>query len=159
MRSHQQQQAAEAQLPPQIVTYLRGEAPGLTDAEAELFFAVGSSLYRDERYGEAADMFRALVLGRPTSTRAWACLAMCHDAVEDFDRAAALYELAVRAPLDDGYRIRARIYYARTLFWLERFDEAAAQLDAVAEIDVDDDLEATRAELFVELQRLSRRSR
>lgn len=145
-----------SQLPAALVGYLRGEVRPLTDAECELFFAVGASLYSDERYADAADMFRALVLGRPESVRAWTCLAMCHDAVEDFERANALYDIATRAPLDEGYQNRARVYHARTLFWLERFDELAATLDAIEESALDDDLAALCDELRTELDAHSR---
>lgn len=143
------------EVPAHIVSYLRGELRPLTDTECELFFALGSSLYRDERFSDAADMFRALVLGRPESVRAWSCLAMCHDAVEDFERAAALYDIAVRAPLDDGSRSRARLYYARTLFWLERFDEATIQLDALTD-ELEDDLQPVHDELRYELDHRAR---
>ena len=145
--------AVGAALPPQIESYLRGELRPLSDVECDLFVAVGTSMYQEERYADAADMFRALVLGRPESCRAWACLAMCHDAVEDFDRAAALYDLAVRAPLDEGYRGRAHIYNARTLFWLERFDEAATHLESAEVHELADDLHPIVEELREELAR------
>ena len=127
--------------------FLAGESSGLADVDAERLFLVGALNYQHSRFADAAEMFRALVLARPRSVRAWASLAMCHDAVEDFDRAASLYTIALCAPVDEGYRERATIYLSRTLYWLEQYGRAAEQLDAVGEVELVPELEDLRTEL------------
>lgn len=137
-----------AHLPDQLVAYLRGETRVLSDLEVELLVAIGADAYRDERWDDAAAMFRACVLARPNSARAWCCLAMCHDAVDDLERADALYALAAAAPDRGDVSQRIAVYRARALHALGRLDEAVEVLESL-----EGDLDASLEPIVFELQR------
>ncbi len=156
MEAHEQTQSAlqRAFADGPLADLSRGEVRPLEDAEADVVHAVGVTLYEREDLRSACDVFRYLVLGRPTEARSWSALAMCHDALDDTDRAIALYEVAVCAPDLHGARPRAVLYLARALWHTARFDESRARL---AEIDVDalddDELRALYLELDEALAR------
>ncbi|MBI2392690.1 MAG: hypothetical protein HYV09_24100 [Deltaproteobacteria bacterium] len=135
-----------AHLPDQLVAYLRGESRVLSDLEVELLVAVGADAYRDERWNDAAAMFRACVLARPNSARAWCCLAMCHDAIDDLERAEALYALSAAAPEQGDVSHRIAVYRARALHALGRLDEAGEVLESI-EGDLDPSLEQLHSDL------------
>lgn len=99
---------------PWLDAFLAGES-SLSSTQHALVLALGSRHYAEDRFGDAADLFRLAALDRPTSSRAWFSLASCHEAVDDTSRAASLYRIAVAAPEDDGGRARARLYLARLL--------------------------------------------
>src|SRR5947209_15943221 len=85
-------------LPPIVSSFVRGAAPPLSREEVDGIYSVGVRLYARERYAEASDVFRLLVLYRPREARGWTALAACHEALGDDDRAIALYNLAALAP-------------------------------------------------------------
>lgn len=133
-----------AAMPSGLMAYLRGETEALGDLECELLVAVGAEAYRAERYADAAAMFRTHLLARPNSARAWCLLAMCHDAVDDLDRAASLYELAAMAPERGNVTEKIAAYRARTLAALDRNDEAERVLATLDDADLEPELEAVR---------------
>jgi len=133
-------------MPTGLAAYLRGETRSLTDLECELLVAVGAQAYQNERYDDAVAMFRAYVLARPNSARAWCLLAMSHDAVEDFERAVSLYGIAALAPDQREVANKVAVYQARALCRLDRCDEAADVLDSL-EGDLPPDLEALCADI------------
>lgn len=136
-------------LPRSFSAFLRGETRALTSMEADLVHAVGAAFHERGDLATAIDVFRLLVLGAPRDARSWASLAIVHEALEDFERAAELYGVASVAPNDEGWRVRAAVYRARALWWLARFDDAAEALATVDESDVDGSVR----DMFLELRR------
>ncbi len=145
-----QTQSAESlagAMPEGLVAYLRGENTQLSDLECELLVALGADAYRAERHADAAAMFRTHLLARPNSARSWYLLAMCHDAVEDLERAVTLYELAALAPDQGSVTHPVAVYRARALWALDRHEEAEQVLESLEDVDLPPELESIRTEL------------
>ncbi len=117
---------------PWLDAFLAGES-SLTPTQHALVLALGTRHYEEDRFGDAADLFRLAALDRPQSSRAWFSLASCHEAVDDTTRAASLYRLALAAPEDDGGHARARLYLARLLAAQGSPGEAESVLEPLSE--------------------------
>lgn len=117
---------------PWLDAFLAGES-SLSATQHALVLALGTRHYAEDRFGDAADLFRLAALDRPSSSRAWFSLASCHEAVDDVQRAASLYRIAVAAPDDDGGRARARLYLARLLTQDGARHEAEAVLSEMSD--------------------------
>lgn len=135
----------DASLPPSIATYLRDGPPQLTAAEIDAIYGVGAMFYTRERYAEACDLFRLMVLLRPQESRGWLSLAACHEGMGDDERALALYEVAALAPYARPDQLRARLYLARLLVKLERDEEARDRVDELDRAIGEETLEPTFA--------------
>jgi len=128
-----------------------GSLPELSDHEADAVYALAASRYEADDHASAADLFRLLVLRRARDVRSWMSLAMCHDAVHDYERACALYEIAIVAPRGDAERPRARLYLARALFAVGRPRDAYDALDEIDLEGLDDDLLSLHRDLVAAL--------
>jgi tetratricopeptide (TPR) repeat protein len=139
---------------PSAEKYLAGSPP-LSDHEVELLYGIGRLHYERDQHATAMDLFRVLVLCRPNDARGWFSLAACHEAVDDDERAIALYEVAAAAPQGDEDRLRARLFLARLLDRVGRSAEARERLadveTALDAIDADDGLRSLAGRLRARL--------
>lgn len=122
---------------PWLDAFLSGET-NLSRMQHDLVLALGTRHYAEDRFSDAADLFRLAALDRPESSRAWFSLASCHEAADDVTRAASLYRLALAAPEDDGGKGRARLYLARLLLAQGDRIEAESVLDAMTDDERDE---------------------
>lgn len=132
-------------LPPIVSAFLRQGAPPLSREEIDGIYTVGVRLYGRERFAEASDVFRLVILCRPRQARGWLALAACHEGLGDDDRAIALYKLATIAPSSNSNRRRARLYLARLYAKLGRHAEARDELESLEGESCDDDETIERA--------------
>jgi tetratricopeptide (TPR) repeat protein len=90
-------------------------APPLSAVEA--FYAAGHWLYSQDRFDDAATVFRAVIRIAPDDERGWLALGACNEALDRHDVALELYDEARRvasaAPRCE--LARARILRARGL--------------------------------------------
>jgi tetratricopeptide (TPR) repeat protein len=140
---------AAVALPKTLAAIVRDGPPPLTPQELDGIYAVGADLYGRERWSEAEDVFRLLVLVRPTDARGWIALAACHEARGDDDRAVSLYQVASCAPSRVDARL-AQLYLARLLAKTGRHDEAREILELIT---LEDDDDSTFATLYTQLRR------
>jgi Flp pilus assembly protein TadD len=138
-----------AELPPIVSKFLSGDAPPLSREDVDGIYSAALRLYGRERWSEAGDVFRFLVLTQPEQARVWIGLAACHEALGDDDYAIALYEVACNATTPNPHRTRARLHLARLLVRLGRHDDARTELDALEaeSIEPDEAIDAYAAEL------------
>jgi tetratricopeptide (TPR) repeat protein len=136
-------------LPETLAAIVRDGPPPLTASDLDHIYAVGADLYVRERWSEAQDVFRLLVLVHPSDARGWIALAACHEAQADDERAIALYQLASGASSREDSR-RARLYLARVLAKTGRHDEARQILEAIV---VENDDDTTFVDMHAQLQR------
>ncbi|GAC1557393.1 MAG: hypothetical protein NVS3B10_17310 [Polyangiales bacterium] len=147
MNSAQQRVASSA---PLVSSILDGDPPPLTQQEVDGIYAVGLGLYARERFLEASDVFRLLVLVRPSEARGWLALAASHEGLGDDERAVELYAIARSAPVCGANRRRASLQLARLCARLGRPAEARAELELV---DLEDDDDPSMVEELAGLQR------
>lgn len=138
-----------AALPKTLAAIVRDGPPPLTEADVDGIYAIGADLYTREHWSEAQDVFRLLVLVRPTYARGWIALAACHEAQDEDDRAISLYQVASCAAARVDARL-AQLYLARILAKSGRNDEAREILDLLA---VEDDDDAAFVTIHAQLQR------
>ncbi len=136
----------EIVLSPMLDALVREGMPPLSDQEIDAVYGVGLQFYARERWVEASDLFRLLVLCRPGELRPWLGLAACHEALGDEERALALYRVAV-ATGGVGQHV-ANAYLARLLSKLGQHDEAREILETL----VVDESDEAAAELVHQLR-------
>jgi tetratricopeptide (TPR) repeat protein len=114
----------------------RTAPPPLTAVEA--FYAAGHWLYAQDRFEDAATVFRAVIRLAPTDERGWLALGACHEALDRLDVALELYGEArrVASVAPRCGLARARILRSRGLADDARAAFAEAELAAR---DIDDD--------------------
>lgn len=106
----------------------------------ESLYAAGHWLLLQERFDDAACIFRTMLQAAPADERAWLALGACHENIDQRRIAAELYRLAevTAAPA-----LRCRIALARALRHEGHHDEADEAYDQAieaAEEHGDDDL-------------------
>jgi hypothetical protein len=99
----------------------------------EPLYATGHWLLSQERFEDAARVFRAMALARPEDERSWLALGACHEALEQPALANELYLLAASAAAP---AVRCAIARARLLRLLEP-DAANDAYDAANELAKD----------------------
>jgi hypothetical protein len=136
-------------LPPILSKFLREDAPPLSREDADGIHAAAVRFYARERWRDACELFRLLVLSRPDQARGWIGLAACHEVMGDDERALVLYQLACLAPAPNRHRKRARLYLARFYMKVGRHDDARVELDTLAMDPIEGDaaLDVAAAEL------------
>jgi tetratricopeptide (TPR) repeat protein len=96
---------------------------------AEALYQRGFRLHLDERYGEAAAVFRAMLRAAPTDERSWLALGDCHEKLGQARIALELYSAGTiaaepaprcllsrfRALYDLGRRSNAELAYGKAL--------------------------------------------
>ena len=97
---------------------------------APSMYAVAHSLFQDERWQAAADVFRALLMILPGDERGWLGLGHCHERTGQDEVAIDLYSFCLVAV---PATVRARVALARLLLEQERTEDADHLL-AVAEV-------------------------
>ena len=138
-----------AALPKTLAAIVRDGPPPLTQADVDGIYAIGADLYTREHWSEAQDVFRLLVLVRPTYARGWIALAACHEAQGEEDRAISLYQVASCATTRADARL-AQLYLARLFAKGGRHDEAREILELLA---IEDDDDAAFVTIHTQLQR------
>lgn len=139
-----------AELSPQLASLVLAGPPPLTEQEIDAIYGVGLGYYGRERFSEAGDVFRLLVLLRPRQARVWLALAASHEAVCDDERAIALYRVAAATPAPTDVHKVVEAYLARLLAKVGRHDEAR---ELVESIPVDDEDDEAMARLVLDLRR------
>lgn len=97
----------------------------------ESLYAAGHWLFEQQRYADAASIFRTMALAAPSDERAWLALGACHERIGQTSVAEALYRSGValaKAP------VRCALARARLLKTLGRDDDAEAALERAAAI-------------------------
>lgn len=119
---------------PYIVGQAFAEQHNLTDS-LEAVYATGYWLYQQERYEEAASVFRVLLQASPTEERSWLALADCHEKSGHWNIALELYGTGtvVAQPAPRCMLARARLLriMERDVEAEEAYDEAEALADQV----------------------------
>jgi tetratricopeptide (TPR) repeat protein len=96
-------------------------------ALADRFYSVGFQMLEAERWRDAADVFRAMVLTWPRDERSWIALGRCHEEMGQAEVAVELYSLGTLcAPAS----VRCRLALGRALAARGADEQAAAVLDA-----------------------------
>ena len=105
-------------------------------ALADGLYSIGFSMLEADRWKDAADVFRAMVLTAPRDERSWVALGKCHEELGQADVAVELYSLGTLC-IPDG--VRCRIALSRAL--RERGDDLNAEsvMDAAAALAADSD--------------------
>jgi Flp pilus assembly protein TadD len=104
---------------------------------ADGLYACGHALFSEERFHEAASVFRALAAALPEDERGWLGLGACHERVGQPEIAAQMYETG--AALVPG-STRVHLALARALRALGKDDDADLALDrAESAADASDD--------------------
>ncbi len=124
-----------------------GGAPGLPPPEnrkhaVEAVYATGHWLMSQERFNDAATVFRAMALVAPEDERSWLALGTCHEALEQPLLALEMYGVGRVLAQPSS---RCEIARARLLRRLGRDEEAEAALTAAeawAEERGDEELDA-----------------
>ena len=144
----------EMKLPPVVSALLQNGPPPLTGEEVDGLYSVGLTLYAQEHWAEASDVFRLLVLCRPREARGWIALAACHEGLGDDEQAITIYRIASAAPAAVTNRRRACLFLARLLARLGRRAEARDALENVEDADdgLDDALDELRRSLVETLR-------
>ena len=97
-------------------------------------YACGHSLFSQERYGEAAAVFRALAAMAPDNERGWLGLGACHEKIDQHGLAVELYGAGEQF----ARSARCAIARARTLRTLDRKCDAESALDAASDLAAGD---------------------
>jgi tetratricopeptide (TPR) repeat protein len=140
-----------------IERFLSGRIPTLTEEQAEALYFVGYQHYEQDQYDAAADVFRLLALVRPNRARSWLSLGAVHEAVNDFERAAALYSIA--ATSHEAFRDEralAFLYRARVHAVIGEKRDALDDVDTffdLASHDVEPEVVASAEQLRGRLRR------
>lgn len=108
------------------------------EALADAIYRIAYAMLEDERWSDAADVLRAMMLACPRDERSWLALGRCHEALDQSDVALELYALGVLAVPTS---VRCRLASARILKDRGLVSEADDALDAaeVAASTIDDD--------------------
>jgi len=87
----------------------------------EGLYACGHALFTQERWADAAAVFRAMVMAAPHEERAWLALGMCHEGAGQIAVAIEMWRVAVKelAPA-----FRCSVALAKALRSIGRDDEA-----------------------------------
>jgi Flp pilus assembly protein TadD len=134
--------------------YASGELPTIDDHQAEAIYAAGHIYYEQESFARAADVFRLLALARPHEARSWIGLGATHEAVGEWDRAGALYAIAVQARdarLDE--RATAILYLARAEQVVGNDDDAREHMVLFRELVQDLEMEPSLIDIASSLER------
>lgn len=81
-------------------------------AVADALYAIAHGLLHDERWREAADVLRAMMLAVPRDERAWLGLGRCHEELAQPEVALELYNMGALLALQG---VRCRLASARVL--------------------------------------------
>jgi len=92
----------------------------------EGLYACGHALFTQQRWSDAAGVFRAMVVSAPSDERGWLALGMCHEAAGHIAIALEMWSVAMQA----GPAVRCAIARAKVLRELGRDDEADVVLEA-----------------------------
>lgn len=105
-------------------------------ALADGLYSIGHSMLEADRWRDAADVFRAMVLTAPRDERSWVALGKCHEELGQPEVAVELYSLGTLC-VPDG--VRCRVALSRAL--RERGDDLNADsvMDAAAALAADSD--------------------
>jgi Flp pilus assembly protein TadD len=103
----------------------------------ESLYATGHWLLEQNRYSDAATVFRTMLLAAPTDERSWLALGACHEAIGQLNVAEKLYRSGLEVA---AVPFRCAIAQARALRALGRDDDADAVLDRAESLadDADD---------------------
>lgn len=103
----------------------------------EGLYATAHWLVEQERFADAAFVFRAMMLAAPEDERVWLGLGICHESIGQHAIAERLYRAGVAFATTP---VRCAVAHARTLRAQGRDDDAVLALDRAAEIaSVSDD--------------------
>lgn len=92
----------------------------------EGLYACGHALLAQQRYADAAGVFRAMIASAPHDERGWLALGMCHEAAGQTAIALELWSVSMQS----GPAARCAIAAAKALRRLGRDTEADEALDA-----------------------------
>jgi cytochrome c-type biogenesis protein CcmH/NrfG len=108
----------------------------------EALYATGHWLYSQERYKDAACVFRAMVHVSPRDERGWLALGACHEALDQASIALEMYGTArvIARPAPRCEIARARVLRARGEDDLA--DAALNHAEQIAEAQDDDEVRA-----------------
>lgn len=98
---------------------------------ADAFYAFGYEMAAQERWSDASDVFRAMLLVCPSDERSWLGLGRCHDELGQSAVAVEIYSLCIVAIPS---AVRARVALARQLRNTNRDAHAEQVLDVAGEI-------------------------
>lgn len=104
-----------------------------THRAAEGLYACGHSLFSQERYADAATVFRALAAAVPSDERGWLGLGACHEAIDQGWMAIELYRTG------EELARSARCAIARARANVAKGDEADEALDTAETLACGDD--------------------
>lgn len=93
-----------------------------TTATMNVLYSVGYRLLDLERHHDAISLFRTMLIVDPGDERGWLALAACHEALDETEKAIAIYRLAESAC--GGRALRCMIARARVQRRLGAVDEA-----------------------------------
>jgi len=123
----------------QFLAELRGNdvpAYPLGMSKVEALYAAGHWLLSQERFVDAAKIFRMMLRLAPSDERSWLALGTCHERIGQHRIALELYGtgsvLGVAA-------VRCHLARARTLRVLDRDDEADAAMDRAEQLAAESD--------------------
>ncbi len=116
-------------------------------AAVEAVYALGHWLLGQDRHEDAAMVFRLMMRTAPTDERGWLALGTCHEKREQPLIALELYGGGAVAAEPSALCHLARF---RTLWDLDRIDEADEALEAAREIATQNDDEELLARIDVE---------
>lgn len=107
---------------------------------ADALYAFGFSMLETERWSDAADVFRAMMIASPSDERGWLALGRCHEELDQLPVAVNLYALACTTV---HRAVKPRVALARALRaqgMLAEADEALDGAERAAELRGDDAL-------------------
>lgn len=107
-------------------------------AVAESMYAFGFDMTTQERWRDASDVFRAMLLVCPSDERSWLGLGRCHGELGQTDLAIELYSLCICAL---PRAVRTRVALATLLREIRRDDDAERVLEAAEQVaqEMDDE--------------------
>ncbi len=100
-------------------------------AAIEALYATGFALLSEERFSDAAAVFRILLKVAPREERSWLALGECHEQAGHFEVALELYSAGT---LIAGKAPRCMLGRSRLLRQLDRVDESDTALEAATEL-------------------------
>ncbi|MBK7585413.1 MAG: tetratricopeptide repeat protein [Myxococcales bacterium] len=124
-----------------MITTNSGSVPPTLSSDAkEALYAMGHSLFSQDRYVQAAELFRIMLRLCPEDERSWLALGECHAQVGQEQIALQLYTTAVSALPTAGRCALARFRTLRALGEDAEADEALEVARRLAEDSADEDL-------------------
>ncbi len=105
--------------------------PPSEETAVEALYAMGHSLLSDERFVDAAAVFRIMLQVAPTDERSWLALGECHERIGQLDVALELYGAGTVANEDSA---RCEVARARVFREQGKACEADDALEAASQI-------------------------